>query len=282
LTCKTVVIATGHVPFRYMPETLNHLPADLVSHSLEVTEPAKFAGRDVTIVGLGQSALETAALLHEAGANVCVVGREPNVAWNGPPRPNPGFLDQIKAPDAGLGAGWRSYLYSEYAWAFRQLPAARRFRIFKSSWGPSGAWWLEERVAGKVPILLDRQIDDVQEAGGRLRLRLHGAGVDTEIVTDHIIAGTGFAVDFDRLSYIEPSLRARVAVLQKAPILSPSFETNVPGLYAIGLMSAPTFGPALRFMYGAKFAAATVARSIARGTRRFPRAKYVQKVPVVQ
>lgn len=282
MTSKNVIVATGHIPFRNMPDSLTDLPAELVSHSLDVTDPQKFRGCDVTIVGLGQSALETAALLHEAGARVRVVGRQHEVAWNGLPRPAPRLLDQIKAPDAGLGAGWRSYIYSEFPWAFRKLPAARRFRIFNSSWGPSGAWWLEERVAGKFPILLDRQVEGVRVVDDRVRASIRGAGEHIEIITDHIIAGTGFAVDFNRLSYIEPSLRGCVALLHRAPVLSASFETNVPGLYTIGLMSAPTFGPSLRFMYGAKFAATTVARSIAQRTPRAHRANYPSKVPVIQ
>jgi hypothetical protein len=57
----------------------------------------------------------------------------------------------------------------------------------------------------------------------------------------------------------------QIALRGKAPLLSTSFETTAPGLYVIGLPAAPTFGPSLRFMYGAKFAARTVARSLAIG-----------------
>ena len=39
-------------------------------------------------------------------------------------------------------------------------------------------------------------------------------------------------------------------------MLTPAFESTVPGLYFIGAASAPTFGPVMRFMFGAKHPAA--------------------------
>jgi len=260
---RKVVLATGHAPFRKTPETLARLPAELASHSLDVTDPQQFAGREVVIVGLGQSALETAALLFEAGAHVRVLGRAAEVAWNGPARPFPTWLDQIKAPDAGLGAGWASHVYSEYPWAFRRMPAGWRYRKVKTSWGPSGAWWLRERIVGKVPVQTGVRIDQAQASDGRLKLRLRGADGLSEIAADHVVACTGFDVDFDRLPYIEAGLREKIALRDKAPVLTSSFETSVRGLYAIGLPSAPTFGPSLRFMYGAKFAARALTHALA-------------------
>jgi cation diffusion facilitator CzcD-associated flavoprotein CzcO len=257
---KRVVIATGHAYFVNMPKNLARLPADLASHSIHVLDPRKFTGRDVAIVGLGQSALETAALLFEAGANVRILGRAPRVAWNGPPRPAPTLRDQIRAPDAGLGAGWASYAYSEFPWAFRPLPAAWRFGKYKTSWGPSGAWWLKDRIVGKIPVLTGVRIERAEATGERVKLRLRGADGPSELITDHVVACTGFDLDFGRLSYIEGGLRDRVALCNKAPVLSAHFETSAPGLYVIGLPAAPTFGPSLRFMYGAKFAARTLAR----------------------
>ena len=138
VNARKAVIATGHAAFQRLPAALSRLPAALASHTHTVTGPAKFAGKEVAIVGLGQSALETAALLAEAGAGVRVIGRAPEAAWNGPPRPAPTWLDQVRAPDAGLGAGWRSYLYSEFAGAFRHLPVERRLRIVRNGWGPAG------------------------------------------------------------------------------------------------------------------------------------------------
>ncbi len=261
---RRVVIATGHAPFQRKPEVLARLPADLFSHTHHVTEPAAFRGRDVTIVGLGQSALETAALLAEAGASVRVIGRSRDVAWNDPPRPARSWLDRLREPAAGLGAGWRSYLFSEFAWAFRHLPADRRLTIVRNGWGPSGAWWLKDRVLGKIPLMTGARIEAAAEEGGKARLSVRGADGLREIVTDHVVAGTGFEVDFDRLSWIDPALRDAVVLRDKSPVLAADFQTSVPGLYATGMMGALTFGPSQRFMYGAKFAARTIAGSLGR------------------
>jgi hypothetical protein len=59
-----------------------------------------------------------------------------------------------------------------------------------------------------------------------------------------------------------------VATLRGAPVLSRRFESSVPGLYFTGLAAASTFGPAMRFVCGTRFAAPTVARELARRTTR--------------
>jgi cation diffusion facilitator CzcD-associated flavoprotein CzcO len=82
---SSVVVATGMSNTSYIPEVLTQLPEVLVSHSGDHGQLSEFRGRDVTVIGGGQSALETAALLHEGGANVRVVLRKRTVSWNEPP-----------------------------------------------------------------------------------------------------------------------------------------------------------------------------------------------------
>lgn len=262
IRAREAVLATGHMPFQNMPGQLADLPPELASHSAVASDVAAFKGKDVTVLGLGQSALEHAALLREAGAHVCVIGREETVAWNGLPRVNPGLVDSILAPEAGLGAGWRGYLFSEFPRLFKLLPDETRLRIVRNGWGPSGAWWLRERVDGKLPLLTGHRLTSATERGGRVVLQLIGVNGAREIETDHVIAATGFKVDFNRLSFIDPALRARVALIDGSPALSRRFETSAPGLYAMGVMSAATFGPVMRFMYGAKHAAPALTRRL--------------------
>jgi FAD-dependent urate hydroxylase len=45
--------------------------------------------------------------------------------------------------------------------------------------------------------------------------------------------------------------------------LSRAFESSVPGLFFVGLLAAPTFGPVMRFMYGAKHVAPVLAQRFA-------------------
>ena len=75
VTARQVVVATGVLPYAVLPPELDGLPSELVSHTCDHHLLSAFAGRRVAVVGGGQSALETAALLHEAGAEVQVVMR---------------------------------------------------------------------------------------------------------------------------------------------------------------------------------------------------------------
>lgn len=56
----------------------------------------------------------------------------------------------------------------------------------------------------------------------------------------------------------------------RAPELSAGFESSWPGLFFAGLLSAPSFGPSMRFVYGASFTAARLLRGVQRrlGDRR--------------
>jgi hypothetical protein len=65
-----------------------------------------------------------------------------------------------------------------------------------------------------------------------------------------------------RLSYLRPILREGLALRNGAPLLTGALETSLPNLHVIGLPSAPTFGPVMRFMFGAKHASAILARHI--------------------
>jgi FAD-dependent urate hydroxylase len=67
---------------------------------------------------------------------------------------------------------------------------------------------------------------------------------------------------------VRPGLRT----LADTPVVDRDYESSVPGLYFIGPVVAPTFGPVMRFVYGADHAARTVARALARTTDRSRRA----------
>ncbi|MET7304341.1 SidA/IucD/PvdA family monooxygenase, partial [Embleya sp. NPDC005575] len=84
-----VVLATGLAAHRYVPPVLERLGADLVSHSAEHADLAELgADRDIVVIGSGQSALESAALLHEGGAaRVRVFGRATSCAAAAPAPP---------------------------------------------------------------------------------------------------------------------------------------------------------------------------------------------------
>jgi cation diffusion facilitator CzcD-associated flavoprotein CzcO len=90
IEATNVVIATGQRDFRVIPSELSGAPNGCVSHTSDHADLSAFRDRHVTVIGLGQSGLETAALLHEQGAKVCVIGRGSRVIWN--MRPHRGSL----------------------------------------------------------------------------------------------------------------------------------------------------------------------------------------------
>jgi hypothetical protein len=269
LHAQRVVVAAGHVPHRYVPPELGNVPADRLSHSADHRDFRRFAGKDVAVVGGGQSALETAALLREDGANPVVLMRKEFVSWNEPPSLDhaPGqdsrrrtLRDRLPRPVAPLGAGWRLWFYSELPMVFFAFPETTRLRLVREVLGPAGGWWLRDRVEGYVKVLPGHAIVGVSPVGEKLRLRLAEVGVGRkDLVVDELVAATGYRVDLDRLTFLDPELRARLRRVQGAPLLSASFESSVPRLYFVGLAAAHTFGPLMRFVCGTGFAARRVA-----------------------
>jgi pyruvate/2-oxoglutarate dehydrogenase complex dihydrolipoamide dehydrogenase (E3) component len=101
--------------------------------------------------------------------------------------------------------------------------------------------------------------------GVRLGLGVNGAvngGSTKEITVEHVLAATGFRPDLDRLTFLDAGLRTTVRTLAGTPDVGPDFQSSAPDLYFVGPAVAPTFGPVMRFVYGADYAARTVARAL--------------------
>lgn len=268
LTTGAVVVAAGLRPYARVPSVLAAaVDAGLASHTSHHADLGVFAGRRVAVVGAGQSALESAALLHEAGASPTVVARRPQLAFGTPPvtdlvddRP---LTSRLAEPGSVLGPGWPLRAYAGIPWAFRHLSdGARELRV-RTVLGPAGAWWLRERVDGRFRVLTGHTVEDAEVRPDGVRLRLHGPDRD-ELVVDHVLAATGYRVDVDRLDLLDAGLRRAVRRAPGgAPRLTPGFESSVPGLYFTGLTAADTFGPVMRFVCGTAFAGRRVGAAVA-------------------
>jgi hypothetical protein len=276
LLTRNVALAVGVMPFVRLPQPLRHLDPSLASHSSDHRALTAFRDREVAVIGAGQAALETAALLAESGARPVVVARAGRVNWNTPPQPlERGRLARLRAPHSGLGTGWTTWAWSELPRAFRLLPGATRARVAATAMGPAGAWWLRCRVEGVVPVRLGhrllRAIPLGRGDGVRLELAAYGAhaasdATDFAVEAGHVIAATGFVPDLRRLLILDPRLRETLVPVRgtRAPELDPSFESSRPGLFFAGLLAAPSFGPSMRFVYGATFTAARLVRGVRR------------------
>ncbi|MDG9708626.1 NAD(P)-binding domain-containing protein [Streptomyces sp. DH10] len=263
----SVVLATGAVPFAYIPRTLHTCREQgLVSHSSEHTDLRRFAGVRVAVLGAGQSALECATLLHEASARPTVVARTSAVLFD--PPPSPGRGDRSWLPGSPPR---RALLHaiSHGGAAYRRLPAPLRMEVLRAVPRPSGAWWLKERAAGRFPVLGGRTLVAAEPGYGVVRLRLLDQyGWPENIVVDHVLAATGYRVDVRRVDLLEPGLRRSLRVFAGAPVLTSGFESSTAGLYFTGLAAAPSFGPLLRFVSGTGFAARRLTAAVAAGKRR--------------
>src|SRR5580693_6255809 len=264
VTARQVVLAIGVEHFAYLPAELTGLPAAACTHSSAHTDLATFRGQRVLVVGAGQSALESAALLHESGADVRMVLRKQQVVWNGAPlaldRP---LLRRLREPEAGLGSGWSTWFYSRRPAMFRHLPESTRIYRARTALGPAGASWLRGRVEGEFPILAGHSLAGAAAGPDGVRLAVtDSAGQRTELAADHIIAATGYRPDLGRLSFLNPELRAGLRTVARTPALDRDYQTSAPGLYMVGPGVAPTFGPVMRFVFGTDHAARTVARRV--------------------
>ena len=264
LRAKSVVVATGMTSYAHLPAALQGLSDRALVHTYEHRDPAESRGLEVAVVGAGQSALESAALLREQGATVHVIARTNELAWNSKPggsaRP---LRDRWKYPESGLGEGRSQWVYANYPLAFHLAPESQRMKRAYTALGPAGAWWLRQRIIGHMELALGRSVVAAHEQDGRVRLELESAAGPEELLVAQVIAGTGYRPDVNRLPFLDPALSADIESVIGTPLLDSSFQSTAPGLHFVGYPAGLSFGPVMRFVYGADFAARTVARRIA-------------------
>lgn len=271
IRARRVVVAVGLTYFEHMPRAFSGLPAELVSHTARHSDFSPFAGKDVTVLGGGQSALQAAALLHEHGAQVRVISRH-RVSWGGhmPKGQRRGPIERVRVPASVLGHGRENWVLQHVPMLMHHLPDDRRVHFTRTHLGPGGAWWLRDRVEGKIPMHEQASVLQASIRHGRVCMRVTEQGLgEREIVTDHLIAGTGYAVDVDGVAFIGQDLAPEIRRIERAPRLSRHFESSVPGLYFIGPASAFSFGPLFRFVAGTAYTSSVVARHLARNSGAF-------------
>ncbi len=237
VTARNVVLALGFAHFAYVPEEIaTVLPAEHVAHTVEFVDFSNAVGKRFAIDGGRQSAYEWAALLHEAGAaSVDVIHRHrtPNFApadWS-----------------------WTTPLVERIAhdptW-FRALDDAQKrkvaFRLWSEGRGKLEPWLAPRLDAPTVRSHPFRTIagSDVA-ASGAIDLRLDdGTGLEV----DQVVLATGYRTDIQRV----PMLTAGNSFQQIEtdtgfPVLDPTFQMSIPGLYATSMMATRDFSPLFAF-----------------------------------
>lgn len=272
ISVRRVVVAVGLTYYGYVPSELAGLPGALVTHSSKHNTVEQFRGRDVAVVGAGASALDLAALLHQAGAHVHVLARKPVIRFHDPPNKRKlSFLERLRNPMTGIGSGWKLYLCANAPLLFRIMPLKFRLYEVKHILGPAPCWFTKEQVVGKIPFIVGVTIKEAKVVNGQASLQLtDSAGTKKTLTTDHVIAATGYRVDLRRLAFMDAGLQSSIRSVENSPVLSSNFESTVPGLYFVGASAANTFGPLLRFAFGAGFTARRLSKHLAISAGRQP------------
>jgi thioredoxin reductase len=269
VAARRAVMAIGLTHYEYIPPVLAVLPDEFVTHSSRHHIVDRFKGREIAVVGAGASALDLAALLHQVGAHVQVVTRRSAIYFHSPPEAEPTLIHRLRTPVTGIGRGWRLFLCTHAPLLFRQMTQEFRLEKVRRALGPAACWFVKEQVVGKVPIIAGVTITEATAQAGRVSLRLtDGAGVPRKLITDHVISATGYKVDLGRLTFMNSDLQSEVRSVEATPVLSSNFESSAPGLYFVGASAANTFGPLLRFAYGAGFTARRLSRHLAKSADR--------------
>ncbi len=255
-----VVMATGLLGHEFRPGEFTGLPRELVFHSCEHTASEPYRGRRVAVIGRGQSACESAALLHEAGAEVEIICRG-TLIWNADPAQRSMLRQTVRSllgdkliPPSQVGPFPCNWV-NEVPGVIQYFPQDMRDRWNEKNLRASAILWLRPRLSD-VPV---DQCCSIRAA------RRDGVGVELTLDNgrkrfDHVLLATGYRIEVDKMTSLAPELRDRIARHAGLPVLSGSFESSVPGLHFIGAAAVGSFGPLLRFIAGAGFAARRLTR----------------------
>jgi FAD-dependent urate hydroxylase len=261
VSANRVIVATGIAPFAYIPQEFSELPKCLATHASEHKDFCGFKGKEIAVIGGGQSALESAALLREAGASVRVYVREPQVHFLGWRKRimnfKPLFNTLYSWTDVGPAGLSQLVSHPQY---FRPLPRSIQEPIARRCIRPAGASWLPARL-GEVQLNLGRTVQNATPANSRLKLQISDG---SQCVVDHLLIGTGYKIDISKYKFLPPELLTSVRQSDGYPVLNERFESSVPGLYFLGAPAAWSFGPLMRFVAGTEFGCARLAASFGR------------------
>jgi FAD-dependent urate hydroxylase len=259
LIAGRVVVACGIAPFAWRPPEFAGLPSTLASHTSDYGDLSVFDGRSVALVGGGQSALESAALLREQGAGVEVLVRSSRIIWlrGHAVKQRIGRLGPILYAPTDVGPLWYSRLVSRPD-IFRFVPRPAQTRIARRSIRPAGSHFLRGRLEA-TPITLAVQVVSAEPEDGRLRLELSDG---SRRIVDHLMFGTGFRIHVARYGLLSDGLLSALATVNGYPRLGRGLESSVPGLHFLGAPAAWSVGPTMRFISGSWYASRSLAEGI--------------------
>jgi cation diffusion facilitator CzcD-associated flavoprotein CzcO len=280
LRTRRVVVATGIQPFTHRPKTFEGLPASLVTHSSEHQEYERFRDKEVLVIGGGQSSLESATFLREAGAHVEILIRSRSVAsraeraWQ-----LEASSEEVNSQDSNAVLNWlknRQWMRMLYGGGdvgpagfslliqrpnlFRRLPRRTKDWSDRRAIRPMFSY-RHVPVTNAVPCHACRFVIRARVEGDRLHVRLNDG---TERIVDHVVLATGYRVNVALYSFLSPRILEQLDVVDGYPRLDSGLESSLAGLHFLGAPAAWTFGPLVRFVAGTEFTSQALTRRILR------------------
>lgn len=265
VVASRVVVAAGISLFARRPVLFDHLSPEQSSPAVDHDDLSRFSGARVAVVGCGQSALESAALLAEGGAKVELIARSSSINWLRTGKPDdPRWLSSILYTDTDVGPPGLNRL-TQAPDVFRRLPRRAQTKLAYRAIRPAGAGWLIDRLAD-VPLTLGRSIRSAESlSDGAVRLALSD-GTSRDV--DHVLLGVGYQVDVTQYPFLDASILSGLDRVAGYPRLHPGLESSIPGLHFAGAPTAWSFGPLTRFVSGTWYTGEQIARSAAQEAAR--------------
>ncbi|HEY0756469.1 MAG TPA: FAD-dependent oxidoreductase [Ktedonobacteraceae bacterium] len=259
ISAARVIVATGIGNFTRLPDYARDLPPTIAAHTQKYGDLSSFQGRRVAMIGSGQSALEYAALLHEAGAQVEIIAREPFIWHSRILYERTGPARRIFYPPGDVGPPGINWLVS-FPVLFSHLPDGIKQPVHIRATRPAGAKWLRSRVEGQIRLTPCTRVEQAIQRDQQLMLKLDD-GTQREI--DFLFLGTGYQADIKRLPFLDPALISQMRIRNGYPELNTGFESSVRNLHFVGALAGQTFGPVCRFLSGAPLLARQITRRAA-------------------
>lgn len=258
-----VVVATGIGSFAHYPSVFSEMSRQFVSHTSDTAnvDLGRFSGKRVVVVGAGQSAIESAALLHEHGAGVEVIARQSQLRWLKNDTVVNWFnakLNPLKAPGkiGPMGLDW----LIEHPRLFTLFPRRLQERLAYRAIRPAASGWLKPR-AKDLALTTGRVVVSARTERDHVHLKLDDGSARC---VDHVLLGTGYRISISNYSFLDEGLLRHIRTDRGYPVLGSGFESSLSGLYFVGAPAAYSFGPLCRFVVGTRFAAHTLSLHAAR------------------
>ncbi|MCC3372367.1 NAD(P)-binding domain-containing protein [Cohnella sp. REN36] len=236
------IMATGIENHGVIPEGLASLRSDLVLHSWQVADYENIKNKRLLVVGAGQSAAECAAHLSKENQVTWVMRKQPVF-----------YSEPINLPKPAF----KFILYASPYYYF--LPPRIKSLLGKK--------FVETTMTPDMKNVWEsNDLRTVYADVNDLKLYEDKDGpIKSDVLNesyDGVIAATGFRYRLDALRFLDAGLRRAIQVEGGIPIVNFRFETSVEKLYMVGGITEPRYGPAQRFMIGARHATLTLGREL--------------------